>query len=573
MMRFARGNRVLSLAVIIGVLILTAACGTPASSGSAPKTTAGSAGHVASGAPAHAGSANTLNYWANYGDVWPKTLDPCCPSDTLSIYNIYLIYSNLVKLDYPSYKVIPDLASHWTSTSNHKTYTFYIRPNAKFQNGDPVTAQDAAWSITRALLPGTKSGVAVPYLGDIAGAAAVGSGKATKVSGLKVINKHTLQITVVTPEPYFLESLTYPTADVLDKRVVKNHTAAQLTNDCSLNVSDGPFKLVCLNKGSSKSSFYPSGHSPYLRYVPNPDYYGPKPKINIYDPFFSSADDVYKAYEAGELDGTVVPPEDVKVAKNKPGYVAAAQLVTDYITPNQQMPPFNNLHCRLAVAYAIDRVGITTKLLQGTEKPLYDVLPPGLLGYVSSHNGVPYYDPTRAKQELSQCPGHLNHVTMTYQNTSADITHEYDAVVANVAAIGGNITLKPLLFNAWLNIVTQSENATHTQITENLWLDDYPDPQDWMFQLLHSGGTYDIGGFKNATFDKLVDQADSSFNDAQRVKLYTQAQKIALNTGAWIAVGNPLDLQIFSPHVHGMIATNGYAFPKGNNWANVSLSK
>lgn len=552
--------RLLSVVLVAAFVALVAGCGSSSSSSGK------------SNSPNRKGSANTLNNFNNQGDAdWVKTLDPCCVTDSISISDINMVNANLVKASYPSLKIVPDLAT-WKISSDRKTYTFTITSNAKFADGHAVTANDAAWSITRSLLPATKSPVALTYLGHIVGAKAVADGKATTVSGIKVLNTHSLQITLDAPIAYFLETLSYPTADVLEKSVLQGKPSGYLTNTCSANVGPGPYKFVCLNNSSGKGSFYPSGHSPYMKFVPNPNYFGSKPTVKVMSPFMADVDANWKNFLSGAVDGSQVPTSALGSAQKMQGFKKQYQLETDYITANQQMAPFNNIHCRLAVAYAIDRQSITLKLLHGTEAPLYSVVPPGLLSYFGKSSDVPGYNPTKAKSELGQCPGKLNGVVLTYQNTSADITHEYDAIRANLQAIGANITTKPLTFNQWLNVVGQSMQATKTQITENLWIDDYPDPQDWVDNLLHSGANYNIGGFNNAQYDKLVDEGNVEPNPSKRSQLYTTAQKIALNDGAWIGVGYAVVPYVISPKVKGLITTPSGVNPVNNDWSQVRIS-
>ncbi|MDQ2740692.1 MAG: peptide ABC transporter substrate-binding protein [Chloroflexota bacterium] len=570
MNRSGRASRTFAVVPALALVVLASGCGS-SSPGASSSPSTGSSNKVAA-VHLNKGSAGTLRWWNNYGDTWVKSFDPPLVTDSVSIGNVNLIYANLVKTNYPNLKPIPDLAT-WNISKNHKFYTFHLRHNARFSNGDPVTAADALWSINRALAPSTKSTVATTYLGAIHGAMAVNKGKARSVSGIRVLNRYTLQIRLDQPIAYFLGALSYPTADVLDKRVMQGKPAASyLTNRCMGNVGAGPFKLSCQNSGFGKSSFYPGGHSPYVKYVPNPYYYGKKARINIIAPFFGKVDDEYRDYEAGGLDGTNVPPSDIPQAQSKPGYTNVPGLITDYITPNEKVAPFNNLHCRLAVAYAIDRDNITRKLLRGFEGPLYDVLPPGLPGYFGRQSTLPYYDPARATKELSQCPGGLHNIALTFQNTSTDTAHEYDAVRANLASIGATITLKPLTFNAWLGIVTVPLTTTKTAITENLWLDDYPDPQDWMSNLLQTGAAYDIGGFSDPTFDNLVNKGNVEFNPGARARDYAQASRIALSQGAWIGVGFQDNIYIFNPRVHGMINTGSLSQPRYNDWSNVTVS-
>jgi oligopeptide transport system substrate-binding protein len=345
-----------------------------------------------------------------------------------------------------------------------------------------------------------------------------------------------------------------------------------LTSACAGNVGAGPFRFVCRNGSNNLSSFYLNGHAPSMDMAPNPYYYGPKPTISIHAPVYTSSDAVFKAYGAGDLDGAVVPSADLSAAKGMKGYMNVTQFQTDHVTVNVQIPPFDNIHCRLAVAYAIDRQGIARTTLNGTETPIYDVLPPGILGYFGREPDVPYYDPGRAKMEIARCPGGLKNLTLTVQNSSPDIIHEYDAVRANLQAIGASVTIKPVSVTSWLNIVTQNLSATKTRITEDLWIDDFPDPQDWLGTLLRSDSSDNISGFKSAQFDSLIQRADVEQNPARRAALYRDAQKIALRGGDWIAVGAQNGVYVIPPRVHGFVAANGGTWPVNNDWSKVSMS-
>lgn len=569
MQRLTQMNRVFSVAVMASLLALTAACGSSPSSSSTgssktPTTTGNNGG--------------TLNLNINAGDAdFVKTLDPALPTDSISYYNIQLVNANLVKFSYPVIKVVPDLAT-WTVSSNHLVYTFTIRSNAKFANGDPVTAADAAWSMNRALLPATKSPVAALYLGPIKGAADVAAGKATTASGIKVLGPKKLQITLTGPYAYFLGSLTYPTADVLDKKLMQGKApGAYLLNNCKGNNGAGPFEFVCVN-GSGPNSFFPAGHTPAFNFKPNPNYYGAKAKVKIHAPFIPDTQTSWREFQAGQIDVSAVPTADISIAKGMAGFATKPALVTDYMTPNSQIPPFSNINCRLAVAYGIDRVAINHLLLKDTQGPLYDVIPPGLPqggeGYFGKVSDAPYYNPTKAKAYLNNCPGKLNGVVIDYQNTSADLTHEYDTIAQELKAIGaGNITLKPLTFNAWLGIVgsVSGFQSAKTQITENLWIDDYPDAQDWLSQLLQTGANYNLGKFSNPTYDKLVNEGNVEFNPAKRAADYRQAMKIVLNDGAWISVGYQTPPWVVRPKLHNLIYVDDNIYPLNGDWSTVSV--
>jgi oligopeptide transport system substrate-binding protein len=513
----------------------------------------------------------TLRWWNNSGTRWVRSLDPHVITDPVSMGDAALINANLVKLDYPSLRVIPDLAT-FSPAPDHRTWTFRLRVGARFSNGDPVTAADAAWSLTRALLPATKSPVALTYLGAITGAADVAAGRTPTLAGVTVIDPHTLRIHLDRPAAYFIRALSYPAGDVLDRRVVQGKVPGTfLTTSCSGNVSAGPFVLVCAGSGSGERSFYPTGETPELRFRPNPYYYGRHPSISIVAPFFPDAAASFRAYREGRLDGAGISPGDAPLAARLPGFVTHSALATEFITPNLHLAPFNNRHCRLAMAYAIDRERITREVLRGSEGPAYGIVPPGILGALHREPDLPSYNPRRARAELSLCPGRLQGVTLDYQNISADLRHEYARVGGNLTAIGARVTLRPLALNRWLDLVTQNMNGAGSQATGNLWPGDYPDPQDWLDNLLSATGSYNIGGYRNPRYDALVGQAAQTFNRTARRDLYRQAQRLALRDGAWIPIGYQNDLHVVSTHVRGLVATSSGIQPEGNDWSRISL--
>jgi peptide/nickel transport system substrate-binding protein/oligopeptide transport system substrate-binding protein len=498
------------------------------------------------------------------------TLDPALVSSSSDADTIALVNANLVKI-LPSGKVAPDLAT-WKVNSSRTVYTFTIRPGAKFANGHPVTAADAAYSIQRALAPTTASRVAMTYLGVIKGAAAYNSGHARSVTGLQVVNNRTLRITITKPIAYFLYTLAYPTADVLDRSVVAGKKASAvnnfLTSNCPGTQGAGPFKFVCRG-----TQFYVTGQTPKYTLVPNPNYYGPKPTIRLELPGVSTIDLAYRMYQAGQLDTTPVPTTFLGRWEGKPQLVTFPTSIVTYLTPNTKTAPFSNPHCRLAAAYGIDRDTIAKDILHGSTRPFYGVVPEGMLGFLGK-NGVPTYSPQKAKFEFAQCPYKNTPLVIKYPTGSSDTDATFLAIAHMLTQVGFKASVDAISVHAWLDAVSQPLSNTNTQVIRNGWQQDYPDPQDYVTLLLRSDSNYNIGQWKNVTFDKLVDRADVTGNRAQRAQLYERAQRIALNTGAWIALTNALGHQLVSTRIHGLVGTSAYGdlVPKDGNWANVTVS-
>ncbi|MFQ6122016.1 MAG: ABC transporter substrate-binding protein, partial [Dehalococcoidales bacterium] len=144
-----------------------------------------------------------------YG-IDPITLDPAVSGEMTSHEYIAQIFGGLVRLD-DNLEPAPDIAERWEVSDDGRTYTFYLRKDVKFHNGRQVKAWDFKYSLERACDPDTGSRTAETYLGDIVGVKEVLEGKTREISGVRVIDDYTLQITIDAPKSYFLSKLTYPT--------------------------------------------------------------------------------------------------------------------------------------------------------------------------------------------------------------------------------------------------------------------------------------------------------------------------------------------------------------------------
>ena len=519
-----------------------------------------------------------LDYYSLVGaqGTLALSLDPAhitSPSD----YELssLLVNANLVHI-LPDDTVKPDLAT-FTISKNHLTYTFTIRSNARFSNGHTVTAADAAFSLERALSPSTQSEIADQYDNLIVGADDYYHGRTHSIPGLKVLSRRVLQITITKPVAYFLDTLSYSSADVLDPSVVRGKEAGPkgnyLTTTCAGNQGAGPFKFVCHDSTSTVHSFY-SGNSPKYTLVPNPYYYGPKPHLRIELRATSASDSGYRAYLAGKLDTAGILSVYLEHWKGNKELHRYPSSHIVYLTPNTHMAPFDNVHCRLAVAYAIDRKTIAENVLHGTVRATYTVVPKGMLGYYSGADN-PHYSLTRAHAELARCPGRTIPFALKYGDFGPDQVNQATAVATMLSQVGLNVKLTRLTPDAWGQTVGHSLDATHTQLIFNEWVQDYPDPQDYCTLLLRSGSPDAVGGWHNAAYDRLVDRADVTLNSKKRAALYIQAQHIAISQGAFLTLYNELRSKLIKPYVHGLVTSEAYqdTLAKDLDWSKVSISK
>jgi oligopeptide transport system substrate-binding protein len=198
-----------------------------------------------------------------------------------------LAFSGLVAFD-PQLSLVPDLALGWDISPDGQTYTLHLRPDARFHNGKPVTAHDVVYSWERAANPVTNSDTVLTYLGDIVGVPEVRNGQANHISGLQVIDDHTLQVIIDAPQPYFLLKLTSPTAFVLDRANVESGPDWYRSPN-----GTGPYRLA------RWESFK------WLLYERNDDYHLEPPQIpDVIFQLYSGSP--LRLYESGEIDVTGV---------------------------------------------------------------------------------------------------------------------------------------------------------------------------------------------------------------------------------------------------------------------------
>ena len=168
----------------------------------------------------------------------PPTLDPHITTDSTSAVIVNEVFGGLVTIT-PDIEIAPDIAEDWDISPDGKVFTFRLRQDAKFHDGRPVVAEDFRWSLERAADPLTESPVTDLYLGDVIGVADKLNGKAETIQGLRVIDDHTLELTIDAPKSYFLARLTYSTAFVVDRKNVEGNKNSWVFKPNGT----GPFRL------------------------------------------------------------------------------------------------------------------------------------------------------------------------------------------------------------------------------------------------------------------------------------------------------------------------------------------
>ena len=451
-----------------------------------------------------------------------------------------LVYSGLVSFD-PNLNITPDLAQSWDVSGGGTVYTFHLRENARFHDNRFVTAQDFVYSWERAVSPATGSDTAMTYLSDIVGVSEMAAGLDDHISGLKVINDLTLEVTIDAPKPYFILKLTYPTAFVVDlNNVEKGGDWYRQPN------GTGPYKLI------EWTSFE------RIVYEANPDFYLGAPSIpyvilNLY------AGDPQRLYETDEVDITGVYSIERFLDPAEPLHdelISGVGLCTGYVVFDTTRPPFDDVNVRKAFSMAFNRQQYIDIVMGGHALPAVGLYPPGLPGFSYELKGLPY-DPEQARELLKQSKYGSAQGLPPIVYTDAGIGSNVSADVAAMAEmwqknLGVTITVENIEPNFFSE---QVYSGNHGQLLSSGWCADYPDPENFADILFHTGSNQNSGGYSNPALDAILEQARVEQDVTKRIGLYQQAEQMLVDDAPVLFTTHSLSYQLVKPYVKGYVFT------------------
>ncbi|MBI2863821.1 MAG: peptide ABC transporter substrate-binding protein [Chloroflexi bacterium] len=468
----------------------------------------------------------------------PPTLDPALAQDATSANYIVEIFSGLVTLN-RKLEIEGDIAEKWDVSKDGKTYTFHLRSGAKFHDGKEVKAQDFKFSLERAVDPKLESVVADTYLGDIVGARDVLKGEAKQIRGVKVVDDRTLEITIDAPKAYFLAKLTYPTAFVVDEANVKKRNWTDTPN------GTGPYKLKQWKKGEQ------------ILLERNADYYKGAPKLEKVN-FLLSGGSSITMYENGEIDVSGVGLNDIERITD-PTNPLNKELITSpsldvfYIGFNTKRAPFDDPKVRQAFNHAVDKQKIADVVLKGMQTKADGILPPGMPGHNASLKGLGY-DPDKARSLIAQSKykdvANLPPIVLSIEGAGTNPPRTTTAIVEMWKQnLGVDVRIEQVEWATYLNDLKKHR----FQMFEVGWIADYPDPQDFLDILFHSGSLDNNSDYSNPEVDSLLETARTEADVDKRLKLYQQAEQLIVNDAPWVPLFFTKSYLLVKPYVEGFV--------------------
>ena len=478
--------------------------------------------------------------------VDPPTLDPHLTTDATSAQIIVEVFGGLVTID-SELNVVSDLAESWDISPDGLVYTFRIRPDATFHNGKPVTAEDVRWSLERATDPLTEAPNVDQYLGDIVGVDAKLQGNALEISGVRVINEHTVEITIDESKSFFLAKMTYPTAFVLDQENIEANPKSWFREPNGT----GPFKM----------SEYKVGETLILSR--HDGYHLGAAKLAEVEMILSGGTSMLM-YENDEIDIAGVGLSDLDRlldpthSLNSELLQASPSFSVQYIGLNVDEPPLDDLNVRKALNLAIDKREIATIVLGDQVVPATGILPPGFPGFNSSVSGYEF-NPEEAKRLL---------LASKYGD---DLENMPPITITTPGSFGANVSLDmEVILAMWeknLGIKTEFQQTEFATFLKDLhkgrfqmfdigWIADYPDPENFLDILFYSDSSNNHTNYNNPDVDALLEQARIERDETMRFSIYNEVEQTILDDAPWIPLWYSGERYLLvKPNVHDFLQT------------------
>ena len=470
-------------------------------------------------------------------NIDPITLDPAVSGDATSHEFIMQIFSGLLTLD-NNLQPVADIAKSWKVSSDGTVYTFTLKQGVKFHDGREVKADDFKYSWERACNPATGSQTAEPYLGDIVGAKDMLAGKATSISGVKVIDDYTLQVTIDAPKPYFLDKLTYPTAFVVDRNNVNKGADWWKTPN-----GTGPFKF---------KSWVPNTSFVLER---NDAFYGDVAKVASVE-YKLWAGVPERLYETGDIDATDVSLPYIDEVTDPAGQYLSQLTITpelsfSYIGFNCTKPPFDDPDIRQAFSMAIDKTKLASLVYDNTVQKADGILPPGMPGYNPQLKGLDF-DPQKALDLIKASKygdvSRLPPIVITVEGYGGGIGSDLESIINEWRQnLGVEVTVRQIDPERFLYFTKDELDNMY----ESGWSADYPHPQDFLDILFASNTSDNYGGYSNPAVDDLLAKAGVEPDNAKALVMYQQVEQMLVNDAACIPLWFGKDYTLVKPNVHG----------------------
>ena len=465
------------------------------------------------------GNREKVLHVGNGGDV--ADLDPQTVLGALEGDVMCALFEPLIQLDPVDLHPVPGAAASWEVSPDGRVYTFHLRPDAKWSNGDPLRASDWVYSFRRLITPA----LAAPFLNYAAlveGAGEYGAGKTTDFGtvGVREIDPLTLEIRLRNPTPYFPAVLNFWPFFPVHRATIEKFDAFSRPGQAWTRpgnlVGNGPFVL---------KEWVPNDH---ITVAANPHYWG-HDKVRLREIRFYPVDNTdteERMFRSGQLHvASSVPVAKIEsYRREQPDVLHLTPILgTFFFSLNTRKPPLDDERVRRALSLAIDRRAIVETVTRGGERPAYSFTPDGMGDYVVGAKLKENADEARRLLAEAGYPGGAGFPKLeVIFNTNGGHAAVAEAVQFMwKRELGIEAELRNMEWKVYLNTVHRGDY----QVARLGWEAVVLDPHDFLEQF-RSNSSNNWTGWSNPEYDRILGQSERTASNAERYPLLQQLDKI-----------------------------------------------
>ena len=456
----------------------------------------------------------------------PGTLDPALAQGTHDSWVLDHVFEGLFKHSQNG-GMEPGMAKEYKLADDEVTYTFTLRDDIKWSNGDPVTAHDFEFAWKRALNPELAAEYAYQFYYLKGGEAYnTGAGSLDDV-GVKALDDKTLEVVLETPTAYFLELTSFYTYYPVNKKAVEANP--DWAKSPSTYVSNGAFKLTEWE------------HNAKIVIMKNENYYNAA-NVKLDGVEFSILADentAWQKYEGGEFDFLTPLPQAVVAqlkAANNSELVIGGDVATYYYNFNTKVKPFDNAKIRKGLVMTLDRQTIVDKIAQGGQIAAEGVVPFGMLDenkkdFRDSSGELVKYNVEEGKKLFEEGLAETGYKASDFsQFVLLYNTSEGHKKIAQTAQEmwRTNLGIEIQLENVDFQVKLDREKAGDFHISRAGWVGDYIDPMTFI-DLWVTTSSFNDAKFSNARYDELVATAKATTDQKVRMEAMREAEQILMD--------------------------------------------
>ena len=452
----------------------------------------------------------------------PETLDPALVTGQPEIRIVTAIFEGLLAYGSTLDKPLPGMAESWEISKDGLVYTFHLRHDARWSNGDALTARDFAWSWQRALAPETASDYS-SQLYFIKNGKPFNEGTLKDFSqvGVKVLDDYTLQVTLENPTPFFLELCAFSTLYPVHRATVEKYGEDWLKPEHI--VSNGPYNLAAWRINDR------------VGLVKNPLYWdAAHVRLNSIDLLpINNSMTALNFYLTGVADLMIdknnTPVSLMAGLKKRPDFHSSTFLGTYFMRFNCTRKPFDDARVRRAFALVVDKDLIVTKITQAGEHPASSIVPPGTPGYTSP----PGLDrnPDLARKLLAEAgyPGGKGFPHVSYLYAKGEVNEKVAIELQSMLSreLGIDVGLQKQEWKVYLNTMQQLDY----DFARSSWVGDYADANTFLNMFVTGDGNNETG-WSNPAYDQLIADAKREPDVAKRADDYRRAESMLVDEAA-----------------------------------------